>query len=118
MVSRRKFGLGVGGIIIGSSAWYKKNTIMTRGLQVKDYTTTETILGGISYTVNIQNINPVSSAEGKIVTLTTFQDGDAIRQSKDVKVSSMETKEFTILINPSLDDRLSESKYDSSVWVE
>lgn len=117
MVSRRKISLAMGGLIFGSTAWYKRNTIFTGGLNIKEYSAEETLLGSIEYTIQVENFNPISSSSGRLVIKTVFEDGSSIRETKKISLSSSSSETYSITINPSLEDRI-RGEFESEIWVD
>lgn len=117
MVSRRKISLAIGGLVFGSSAWYKKNTILTGGLNINEYSTEENLFGSIEYTIQVENFNPISSSNGRLVIKTVFEDGSSIRETEKISLSALSSETYSIIINPSLEDRI-RGEFESEVWVE
>lgn len=119
MAKRRKILTALGGLLIGSSAWYKKDTIVTGGLQITDTKSKTTTLGGIIITATVQNLNPVGSSSGKIVTRVTYEDGSAIRETKSInKLQSLSSRDYSVQINPGIEERLQGDNYEYDVWLE
>ena len=111
MASRRKIMTIMGGILVGSSSWYKRDTISTGGLTVKEYSTNQTTLGGIQFYVKVQNINPINPASGDIVTEVSYEDGSSVTNTKEInELPPLSTNTYNILISPSIENRL-QSKY-------
>lgn len=118
MTSRRKI-LAIGGSIgVGSSILYKFDTIATKGLEIVDFTTDRTVLGGISYNIEVRNLNPISSSEARLIAGAEFNDGSAVRDSKKIEVGSLSTKTFEIILSPDLDNRIDSGAYSPNVYIE
>lgn len=118
MPSRRKIIAGLGGLGVGSSLLYKRETVMNGGLEIVDYSTKTTILGAISYNIKVRNLNPVSKRSGKIIASAEFEDDSAISDSRKIEVDSLSTKSFELKLSPELDNRIELDSYYSEVYIE
>jgi hypothetical protein len=119
MATRRKILASVGGLIIGSSAWYKRDTITTGGLQITGSKSNSTTLGGIVIDVTVQNLNPVSPSSGKIVARVIYDDGSAVQEIKQINsIQPLSSSEYSVQINPNIEQRLQNSNYEYEIRLE
>lgn len=119
MATRRKILASFGGLIIGSSAWYKRDTIITGGLQITDSKSETTTLGGIIITTTIQNVNPIDSSSGEIVAKVMYDDGSAIQETKQIKsIKPLSSSEYSLQIDPNIEQRLQSGDYEYELSLE